>query len=223
MDVLELLRMLRAGESDRIIAQRLHHNRRTVGKYRTWAQEHSLLTGPLPTSREVHQLLTTSMPAPPPPQQTSSVAPYAAEIAAYRARGMEVAAIQTRLQEVHQHSVSYSAVWRFVQHLEPEKPPETFVRVEVKPGSEAQVDFGYGGLTIDPTTGKLRKTWVFVLLLSFSRHEYAELATATPSSPSAACPPASRRTTSRPLSSPPASRTRWSSGRIGSAPSTTAS
>jgi len=175
MDVLELLRMLRAGESDRIIAQRLHHNRRTVGKYRTWAQEHSLLTGPLPTSREVHQLLTTSMPAPPPPQQTSSVAPYAAEIAAYRARGMEVAAIQTRLQEVHQHSVSYSAVWRFVQHLEPEKPPETFVRVEVKPGSEAQVDFGYGGLTIDPTTGKLRKTWVFVLLLSFSRHEYAEL------------------------------------------------
>ena len=85
-----------------------------------------------------------------------------------------MAAIRARLEERHQHPVSYSAVWRLVRRLEP-KRPETFVRVEVPPGSEAQVDFGYAGLMIDPKTGKLRKSWVFVLVLSWSRHEYAEL------------------------------------------------
>jgi transposase len=49
------------------------------------------------------------------------------------------------------------------------------VRVEVPPGSEAQVDFGYAGRHIDPATGLLRKSWVFVLVLSFSRHLYAEV------------------------------------------------
>jgi hypothetical protein len=53
--------------------------------------------------------------------------------------------------------------------------PETFVRLEVAPGSEAQVDFGYAGLTIDSRTGQARKTWVFVMVLSYSRHLYAEL------------------------------------------------
>jgi hypothetical protein len=47
--------------------------------------------------------------------------------------------------------------------------------VEVPPGSEAQVDFGYAGLQLDPTTGRLRKSWVFVLVLAFSRHLYAEV------------------------------------------------
>ena len=175
MDIMELLRMLRAGESDRVIARRLEHNRRTVAKYRTWAQEHNLLSGVLPTSHAIHQLLTQTMPAPLPPQQTSSVVCYAAEITDYRDRGMEIAAIQTRLQEVHQHPISYSAVRRFVQQWEPTTSAETFVRVEVKPGSEGQVDFGYAGLMLDPATGQPRKTWVFVLLLSFSRHLYAEL------------------------------------------------
>jgi hypothetical protein len=52
---------------------------------------------------------------------------------------------------------------------------EPVVRIEVPPGSEGQVDFGYAGLTIDPRTGAGRKTWVFVLVLSWSRHLYAEL------------------------------------------------
>lgn len=52
---------------------------------------------------------------------------------------------------------------------------QTVVRVETAAGQEAQVDFGYAGLTRDPLTGRVRKTWVFVMVLSFSRHMYAEL------------------------------------------------
>jgi hypothetical protein len=71
--------------------------------------------------------------------------------------------------------VSYSAVWRLVRQLEPPAPAAAFVRVEVPAGSEAQVDFGYAGPAIDPATGKVRKAWVFVMVLSFSRHLYAEV------------------------------------------------
>ena len=60
-----------------------------------------------------------------------------------------------------------------MRRLEPCLPDAT-VRVETRPGEEAQVDFGYAGKMIDPETGELRKTWAFVMTLSWSRHQYAE-------------------------------------------------
>ncbi|MBI3974607.1 MAG: transposase [Chloroflexi bacterium] len=77
--------------------------------------------------------------------------------------------------------MSDSAVRRLVQRLEATVSAggpavaDVFVRVEGAPGSEAQVDFGDAGLTVDPATGATRKTWVFVLVLSWSRHLYAAL------------------------------------------------
>ena len=177
MDVMELVRLLRMGESDRAIAGCLGHTRRSIARYRAWAVEQGLLHEAheaMPSAAEVHRLLAQTLPLVPPPQQTSTVATYRKEILDYRARGMEVAAIRSRLEEVHGQPVSYMAVWRLLQRLDPHQP-EVFVRVETAPGSQAQVDFGYAGNTIDPATGKARKTWVFVLVLSWSRHLYAEL------------------------------------------------
>jgi len=89
-----------------------------------------------------------------------------------RRRGVERAAIYQRLKE-RGYSGSYSAVYRFVRAMEPREPDVT-VRVETRPGEEAQVDFGYAGKMIDPASGQLRKTWVFVMTLSWSRHQYVE-------------------------------------------------
>jgi len=50
-------------------------------------------------------------------------------------------------------------------------PPVT-VRLEVEPGSQAQVDFGYVGMMMDPLTKRLRKSWVFLMTLSYSRHRF---------------------------------------------------
>ncbi len=174
MDIQEMVRLLRVGASDREIVKLVGLNRRTVARYRAWAVEQDVLAGPLRSNSEVERLLAATMPVALPPQQTSRVARYRGEIVAYRARGMEVAAIRARLEEVHQEPVSYSAVWRLVRGLAPPEP-EAFVRVEVAPGSEAQVDFGYAGRTLDPTTGEARKSWLFVLVLSWSRHLYAEI------------------------------------------------
>ena len=138
MDVLELLRLLRAGESDRTIAKQLRWNRRTVIRYRRWAAAAELLKGPLPSLVEVERRLVESLPPAPAPQQTSTVAGYAEEILALRARGLEAAAIRTKLEQQHRVPVSYQAVWRFVRRQEAAAVPETFVRVEVAPGTEAQ-------------------------------------------------------------------------------------
>jgi transposase len=174
MDINELIRLVRVGETTSTIARMLGLNRRTVMRYRAWADEQGLLVGELPDPAALHHLVATTLPVVQPPQQISSVVRYREEIATMRERGMEVAAIRSRLEERHGGPISYSAVWRLVQHLEP-KLPEAVVRVEVPPGTEGQVDFGYAGLTIDPTTGAERRSWLFVLVLSFSRHLYAEL------------------------------------------------
>jgi hypothetical protein len=124
---------------------------------------------------ELEARLRTTLPAVVPPQQASSVAAYWEEVVACWQQGVEIAAIRARLEEAHRQPISYSALWRLVHWLEGTPTPETFVRVEVAPGSEVQVDFGYAGRTLDPATGYLRKTWVFVMVLAFSRHSYAEL------------------------------------------------
>lgn len=141
-------------------------------KYRHWAQTQDLLSAPLPSLSELQQRLDATLPASAPPHQVSSVAPYREQVLAWREQNVEIAAIHQRLLE-QGYNGSYMAVWRFVQRLEP-STPEATVRVETPPGDEAQVDFGYAGQMHDPQTGQLRKSWAFVMTLSWSRHQYVE-------------------------------------------------
>lgn len=172
MEIQEILRRLRAGESDRAIHRALKMHRETVKKYRMWAVKQGLLTGELPSVAELHQRLAATMPSSAPPQNVSSVERYRELVVRLRSEGVEVAAIHARLQE-RGYSGSYAAVWRFVRQLEP-VTPEATVRVERRPGEEAQVDFGYAGLMRDPVSGQMRRSWVFVMTLSWSRHQYVE-------------------------------------------------
>lgn len=172
MDIRELLNQLRSGASDRQISRDMQIARVTVRRYREWAQAAGLLAGPLPPVEELRAAVERTMPTKPAPQNTSSVEPYREVVKQMVAAEVEVAAIYQRLIE-RGFSGSYSAVYRFVGALKP-RQPKTTVRVERKPGEEAQVDFGYAGLMYDPQTGKLRRAWAFVMTLSWSRHQYVE-------------------------------------------------
>jgi transposase len=174
MDVYEVLRLIQLHKSDRAIANALSINRKTVGKYRAWAESQGLLAvRTLPSRAELHRRLAETWPGTLPPQNISSVMPFRAVISGLREQGVEVAAIFQRLRDEHHYVGSYSSVWRFVNSLEPRRP-EVVVRIEVKVGEEAQVDFGYAGLLLDAQTGKLRPAWAFVMTLSWSRHQYVE-------------------------------------------------
>jgi transposase len=172
MDIREMLRRLQKGQSERAIASQMGVNRKTVGRYRVWALEQGLLEGSLPSLSDLQRLLEETMAGAAPPQNTSTVEPYRQLVAKMRRGGVEIAAICERLKE-RGYAGSYSSVYRFVHALEPQEPEGT-VRVETPPGEEAQVDFGYAGMMIDPQSGERRKTWVFVMTLSWSRHQYAE-------------------------------------------------
>jgi transposase len=171
MDVREILRQLRAGESDRAIGRNLKVNRATVKKYREWAEGEDLLEGELPPIEELQAHLAASRTEQRPPQNVSSVETYREQVERLRREGVRMTAIYARLQE-QGFEGSYSAVRRFVRQLEPLLIDVT-VRVERAPGEEAQVDFGYAGYMLDET-GQRRKAWTFVMTLAWSRHQYVE-------------------------------------------------
>ena len=173
LDIREMLRQMRLGASDRAIAKALPASRNTVKKYRMWATEQKLLTGELLPTDRLLALLQATIPEAPPPQIDSAVEPHRQLVADWHTKGLEAQAIHQKLVKDHGFTGSYSAVWRFVQNLDPAQPAAT-VRIEVDPGAEAQVDFGYVGKLLDPHTGSPRKAWAFVMTLSYSRHQYVE-------------------------------------------------
>jgi len=172
MDVREILNQLRAGASNRQISRDMGIARQTVKRYRQWAEVHDLLAGEMPDLETLRSLLAETLPEKSAPQNISSVESYRAIVEQMVKAEVETAAIWERLKE-RGFMGAYASVYRFVRTIKPTHP-KTTVRVERKPGEEAQVDFGYAGLMLDPASGKLRKTWAFVMTLSWSRHQYVE-------------------------------------------------
>lgn len=173
LDVRELVRRMRAGQTDRAIRRATGTARKTIKRYRQIAQQQGWLgEEPLPDLAALQAALQELAPASPLPVQSYKAAPFQDVICKLRKRGVEMKAIHQRLCEDHGYTGSYSALWRFVRRLEP-KEPTAFVRLETPPGQQAQVDFTAAGMKIDPQTGKLRKAWCFVMTLSCSRHQFA--------------------------------------------------
>ena len=55
------------------------------------------------------------------------------------------------------------------------KATDVAIRVDTIPGEIGQVDFGYAGMRYDKARGVVRKCWVFVMTLGFSREMYCDL------------------------------------------------
>lgn len=173
LDVREIVRRLGMGETERRIARDLGVSRKTVHRYRAWAATQGLVGATLPSTAELAARLTETLPAPTPPRADSKADRFEELIRKLRSKDVECRAIFNILREQHKFEGSYSSVWRFVQRIEP-RVPDAVVRIEVEPGSEAQVDFGYAGKMFDPLTGAVRRCWAFVMTLSHSRHQYVE-------------------------------------------------
>ena len=103
----------------------------------------------------------------------SNCAPWRTVLQEKYDRGLSAQRIYQDLVAEHGFNGSYYSVRRFVRRLERvhELP---FRRLEREPGDEAQVDFGTGAPIIGPN-GKRKKTYVFRIVLSFSRKAYSEV------------------------------------------------
>lgn len=171
MDIREIIRHIREGRSDRQIGKDLAVDRRTVKRYRAWAEEQGLLGGDLPDHENLLKILDLTMPEKTPPQNSSKADPFRCRIKELLGEKVKVTAIYDRLREAG-YAGSYASVLRLARQIEP-KTVETYTRKECQPGEEAEIDFGYVGMLKD-AEGNLRKAWAFVMVLGWSRYAYVE-------------------------------------------------
>lgn len=169
----DLIHRLRAGESERRIAQDMGISRPTVHKYHEMAKEQGYLApnAEIPDDERLQKVLG---PGPQPPKIPSSLEPYGEVVKTLRKQGIEMVAIWQRLRDNYGYRGSYSSVRRYVAHLEP-GAVEIYLRLNTPAGEEMQVDFGSVGQLFDPASGRIRTAYAFVATLCFSRHQYAEL------------------------------------------------
>jgi transposase len=176
----ELIRLHRQGAGSRQISRQLEMGRDTIRQYRQRIREAGLLDGPaeaLPDMESLRAALSSALP--PTSIRVSTVEAVGPVIRALYERGVGPTAIHDRLRLEHpEYAGSLSAVKRFCAALKRSKgpsPESIAIRVETAPGEVAQVDFTYTGLLYDPERRVMRKSWLFVMTLCYSRHIFAKL------------------------------------------------
>jgi len=177
-----IITLAAAGWSQRRIARELGVNRETVGKYLRLERSKPaiVLTGSPPKgdSKPAISLPGSEVakPAISPPGlpagRPSLCEPFAAQIETAVAVGLSAQRIYQDLVGEHGFGGSYHSVQRFVRQVR-RTHPTPFVRMEVEPGTEAQVDFGQGAwVTVE---GKRKRPHLFRIVLSHSRKGYSEV------------------------------------------------
>jgi transposase len=79
----------------------------------------------------------------------------------------------SRLIQKNGVELSYSSVVRYVNANFLNQ--KTYcIPITTLPGEEAQVDYGYVGLMLDPISNKMKKAQAFIMTLSYSRYRYVE-------------------------------------------------
>lgn len=178
----ELVRLHRLGVGNRESARLLQMSPNTEREYRHTLEEAKLWNGPaddLPSMGELLEAVRKLKPERLAPQCASSAEPYRKQIESMLEKGSSPRAIYDRLRlEDQEFKCSPSAVKRFCSRWKKDRgvtPDEVVIPVVSKAGEVAQVDFGYVGKLYDPSGGVLRKAWLFVMSLPYSKKAYMDI------------------------------------------------
>ncbi len=171
-EIRQVLVRMRMGESNRTIARTGLIGRRKAAELRDLAQEHGWLEvdQPLPDEAE---LAIHFVDKPRNASNTSLIEPYHEKVKTWAESGVQGTTIHQTLVNRFGFRGSYSSLRRYLHKLAEANPVTTTV-IEFPPGDAAQIDFGAGPKIVDTDTGEIRKTWIFVMTLAWSRHMYAE-------------------------------------------------
>lgn len=180
----ELVRLHRQGTGAREVARLLGMSPNTERTYRQALHLAGLLAGDraaehLPDLVTLRDAVLAQIPVRKPPQQVSSLDALAEEVFAMAVRGAKPKAIFDKLRlDDPEFKGSLSAVkrlWRRWRKARGVRAEDVAIPVDTLPGDVAQVDFGYVGMLVDPATRKLRRAWVFTMVLGYSRHLFARI------------------------------------------------
>jgi transposase len=162
------------GWSFRRIARELQLRRETVSKY-VRQQEAAVSKPAIPltgSAAEPEVKAAISLAGSLAAGRQSLCLPLRAVIASAVQAGLSAQRIYQDWVGGHQFAGSYHSVQRFVRQLR-QTQPVPFVRMEVEPGLEAQVDFGLGAWVL--VEGRRKRPHLFRLVLSHSRKAYSEV------------------------------------------------
>lgn len=178
----ELVRLHRMGTGAREVARVLGMSPNTEREYRLALHAEGLLDGAVndvPALETLRAAIERRLPTTAPPQMVSSVDSLRDTIVGLAEKGLKPQAIYDRLRlDDANFSASFWAVrgmWRKWRKARGVRAEDVAIPVETVAGEVAQVDFGYVGKLYDATVGQLRKAWVFVLVLGFSRRMVARI------------------------------------------------
>ncbi|HEX2697333.1 MAG TPA: IS21 family transposase [Anaerolineales bacterium] len=160
-------RLAALGWSIRRIARELKLHRKTVRAYLSEQNPGSKCTTISTAGSEPKGTISTAGKM----GRKSSCAAHAESIDQKAQSGLSAQRIYQDLQQEVGFVGSYEAVKRFVRQLKKRAPQQVW-RIEVQPAEEVQVDFGAGAPLITPE-GR-RRTWIFRVVLSYSRKAYSE-------------------------------------------------
>lgn len=168
----QIIFRLRQGDSIRGIAQAKLADRKKVRQIYAVATQQGWLNiqRDLPTDEELLTFFKLRKSVP----QSSLTTPYKDQIEEWVKQGIQASTIHAALQRQYGFSGSYNAVQRLVKRLKDQASPVTMM-LDFQPGECVQIDFGAGPKLIDEPTGLITKTWIFVMVLAWSRHMYAEI------------------------------------------------
>jgi len=171
-EIRQALVRMRMGESNRSIARSGLMGRPKAKALRSLAEQHGWLEAdqPLPDASELASHFADK---PKSVSTTSLIEPYHDQVKAWLEEGVQGTTIHQALIRRYGFSGSYSSLRRYLSKLKVATPKPSSV-IEFAPGDAAQIDFGAGPKLVDPQTGEIRKTWIFIMTLAWSRHMYAE-------------------------------------------------
>lgn len=169
----QIIVRLRAGESIRSIARSGLAGRRkikyiyTIANEQGWLNNQSLLPEDDLLSKYLSEPQTKDI-------QQCNAKKYQEQIMNWANQGIKATSIHAALVRQHNYPGSYHSIRRLINKNN-NTPAKVTVPLDFKPGECAQVNFGSGPKLIDISTGEIISTWIFVMILAFSRHQYAEI------------------------------------------------
>jgi transposase len=167
----QIIMHMRAGQSDRNIAQQKLAGRRKCQTIRVIAKQQGWLDSAraLPSDKELADILSAPKPT---HRSESRVMPYKDHILKWHGQGINNKTIYQALVSRFGYNGSYDSVYRFVKKHASQVRPTCALHFDA--GDAVQVDFGRGPDIVDVDTGEIIKSWFFVMSLCYSRHMYVE-------------------------------------------------
>ena len=178
-DIVELLMHWHAGRPKSVVAASVGTDPKTVRKYVRKAEEAGIVPGgPALSQAEWGALVRGWFPELTDARARSLTYPSIHEHHDRIEEMLEtntVSTVHQRLRDEHGLGVGISSFRRYVWLEFPEQISSdkvTVGRPEVDPAEEVQIDYGFLGKWLDPTTGRFRRVWAFVMVLACSRHVF---------------------------------------------------